>query len=195
MKLYPDEEMMYETQLETVNEVRKAKKRNHILSLGLAGITSITCIVLCAPNILDIDNHVQSVAFSLCTSFYFVLVATLLMWSLINLLVTFKSHLVGELEAELKTIITFLIYFSAVFVFRAVIIVLAYFHYWPQFNRYWENGTYDPLEISIWSIQFIIYSAAPIFYMAVVHCFNFSKQKLKGESAKNEKAIANNRNR
>ena len=117
------------------------------------------------------------------------------MWSLINLLVTFKSHLVGELEAELKTIITFLIYFSAVFVFRAVIIVLAYFHYWPQFNRYWENGTYDPLEISIWSIQFIIYSAAPIFYMAVVHCFNFSKQRQIDDNEKNDQTAKKNKKR
>ena len=58
MKLYPDEEMMYETQLETVNVIRRAKKRNHILSLGLASVTSLTCLILCAPNILDIDNHV-----------------------------------------------------------------------------------------------------------------------------------------
>ena len=77
------------------------------------------------------------------TSIYFVLVAILLLWSLINLLATFRAHLVGDLHAELKTIIIFLIYFVIVTVFRAVTIVLAYFHYWPQFNRYWENKDYN----------------------------------------------------
>ena len=99
--------------------------------------------------------------------------AILLLWSLIKLLATLRAHHVGELHAELKTIIIFLIYFVAVTVLRAVTIVLAYFHYWPQFNRYWENKDYNNIQVIVWSVQFIVYSAAPIFYMAVVHCMNF----------------------
>ena len=166
----------YDHQYEALEKLKKAKRRNHQFSIGLTCVTSITCFVFCDPTIFGISNTEDHYFFTISTTAYFLLVALLLMSSLTYLLVTFKAHLVGELHIELKTIVTFLVYFSAVFVIRAITIVLAFLEIYPQFNTYWQNSQYDPGYVTLWSVMFIFYSAAPICYMAVVHCVNFRRQ-------------------
>ena len=102
----------------------------------LAIIAMVSCIVLCWPDLLADQN--QSVAFSIVTSVYFTFVAFMLMWSLINLLLTIRrNNLPKEVGRELGKIIIFLVYYSLAFAFRAVAVTLAFFEIWPQFNRTW----------------------------------------------------------
>ena len=56
MKDYPDEEMMYESQLETAQSLLKAKKINHILSFTLAGVAAVSCLIFCIPNLVGISD-------------------------------------------------------------------------------------------------------------------------------------------
>ena len=119
-----------------MNQVNKSKRTNHILSGILAIVAMVSCIVLCWPNLMT-DHH-QSVTFSIATSVYFIFVAFMLMWSLINLLLTLRrNNLPKEVGRELGKIIIFLVYYSLAFAFRAVAVTLAFFEIWPQFNRTW----------------------------------------------------------
>ena len=135
-KEYADREALIEGHGKIVIQVNKSKRTNHILSGLLAVVAMVSNIVLCFPNLMP--DHNQSVTFSIATSIYFTLVALLLMWSLINLLLTFRiNNLPKELINELCKIIIFMIYYSIAFSIRAVAVVLVYFDEWPQFNRYW----------------------------------------------------------
>ena len=86
------------------------------------------------------------------TAVQFSIVALLLIYSLINLLLTLRKDHPGELSSEMRKIIFFLIYYSVAFAFRSTAIILVYFDYWPQFNRYWENNSYNPYEIALWGV-------------------------------------------
>ena len=135
----------------------------------------ISCVVLCIPALMS--DKTQSTTFSIATAVYFSIVALLLIWSLINLLLTFRRDLPGELTTELSRIVIFLVYFSVAFATRAVAIILVYFHHWPQFNRFWENKSFNPDELALWGLQFILYSDVPIGYLAVIHFLNFRGSK------------------
>ena len=166
-----------------MTKVYKAKRTNHILSVLLAALAVASCTVLCWPHLMSDYN--QSVTFSITTSVYYTFVALLLMRSLIKLLLTFRIQgLPGELVAELNKIIVFLIYYSVAFATRAIAVTLAYLHEWPQFNRYWSNGTFNPGAIALWAIQFLVYSVLPIFYLSVVHFINFRTKESEEQVSK-----------
>ena len=145
---------------------------NHVLSCVLVAVALATCTVLCWPNVMS--DKTQSRIFFSTTSFFFTFVAVLLLFSLVNLWLTFRRDLPGELTQELRRIVVFLVYYSIFFSVRSVAIILVHFGYWPQFNRDWENETYDPFDIALWAIQFIVYSCIPIIYMTVIHFMNFN---------------------
>ena len=133
---YQDRQTMIESQTEMMTQVNKSKKINHILSSLLVSVTMVSCIALSFPSL--IEDQKQSVIFSLATSVYFTLVALLLMWSLINLLLTLRiSNMPEDLRSDLCKINVFLIYYSIVFSIRAIAVTLVYFKLWPQFNRSW----------------------------------------------------------
>ena len=97
---YQDRQTMIERQTEMMTQVNKSKKINHILSSLLVSVTMVSCIALSFPSL--IEDQKQSVIFSLATSVYFTLVALLLMWSLINLLLTLRiSNMPEDLRSDL----------------------------------------------------------------------------------------------
>ena len=166
---------MLESQRELITVVNKSKRTNHIFSGVLAGISMISNIVLCWPHLMS--NAKQSIVFTITTMVYFSIVAILLMMSLINLMLTFRRDLPGELTSELRKIIVFLIYYSVAFAIRAIAIFLVYYYVWPQFNRFFEDDSYNPYVIALWSIQFLVYSTIPILYLAVIHFINWNSLK------------------
>ena len=163
---------MLESQRELITVVNKSKRTNHIFSGVLAGISMVSNIVLCWPHLMS--NAKQSIVFTITTMVYFSIVAILLMMSLINLMLTFRRDLPGELTSELRKIIVFLIYYSVAFAIRAIAIFLVYYYVWPQFNRFFEDDSYNPYVIALWSIQFLVYSTIPILYLAVIHFINWN---------------------
>ena len=102
---------------------------------ALAIIALVSCTVLCIPALMS--DETQAKVFYVMTAVQFSIVALLLIYSLINLLITLRKDHPGELSSELHKIMIFLIYYSVAFATRSIAIILVYFEYWPQFNNYW----------------------------------------------------------